>query len=161
MAATATVVDEEADEEPTATPESTEEATPVPSPEPESEGGLLDTVRTFVQENMLLAILIVAAVALLFLIVVIVVVILIRRRRMSEQEELPPIPEAPFAPQPFEALQPDTGAPADWPDRLSQLEGSFTREGQARDGHIASLPGEAVESDQLRPSTEPVSESAQ
>jgi VWFA-related protein len=117
VAATATAVDEETDEEPAATPQPTQAATPVPSPEPESEGGSLDIIRTFVQENMLLAILIVAAVALLFLIVVIVVIILIRRRRTVEEEGLPPIPEAPFAPQPFEALQPDTGVPTDWPDR--------------------------------------------
>ena len=115
--AAATVVAEEPGEEPTITPASTEAVTPAPSPEPESEGGPLDTVSAFVRDNMFLAILIIAAVALLFLIVVIVVIIVVRRRRMMEEEDLPPIPEAPFAPQPFEAPQPDMGAPTDWPDR--------------------------------------------
>ena len=74
----------------------------------------MDTVTSFVQDNLLLTILIVAALALLFLIVVIVVIIIIRRRRMVDDEELPPVPEAPFAQPSYQAPQAGVGAPADY-----------------------------------------------
>ena len=125
----ATAAGEEPEEQPAATPVATEAATPAPTPEPETGGGAMDTIASFVRDNLLLTILIVAALALLFLIVVIVVIIIIRRRRMAEEEQLPPVPEAPFAPQPYDVPQSgmgaagdygaptNLGAPTDWTDR--------------------------------------------
>jgi VWFA-related protein len=107
------------EQEPADTPVPTAEAPPAATPEPESEGGMMDTIASFVQDNLLLTILIVAALALLFLIVVIVAIIVIRRRRMVDDEELPPVPEAPYAPQPYEAPPAparEFGAATDWAD---------------------------------------------
>jgi VWFA-related protein len=124
-----TAEEEEPEDALTTTPLPTEAATPVASPEPEPEGGLVDTITSFVQDNLLLTILIVAALALLFLIVLIVVIIIIRRRRLVDEEELPPVPEASFGSQPYGAPQAgmgnagdfgaptDLGAPTNWPDR--------------------------------------------
>jgi len=106
--------EEEPEQQPAETPVPTEAVTPIATPEPETEGGAMDTIAGFVQDNLLLTILIVAALALLFLIVVIIVIIIIRRRRMMEEDELPPVPEAPFAQQPYDAPQAGMGAPADF-----------------------------------------------
>jgi len=153
------------DDAPTSEPSS---ATPVPEPEPEPAWeGALASIRTWIQDNVLLAALAVGAVGLLFLALVIVVIFLGRRRRAGADEaailETPEYPSGqpvdfgfePGGVGPTAGFGPDVAdygtAPAQ-PPRMDQAPAYGTA--PAQPFGVPAAPSPTVSQDGLQPSQE-------
>ena len=156
---------EEATQDDAPTPEPSS-ATPVPEPEPEPAWeGALASIRTWIQDNVLLAALAVGAVGLLFLALVIVVIFLGRRRRAGADEaailETPEYPSGqpvdfgfePGGVGPTAGFGPDVAdygtAPAH-PPRMDQAPAYGTAPAQPFD--VPAAPSPTVSQDGLQPS---------